>query len=182
MNKSLKYGLMGLIAVGLLANAYLLMTGAYSGDSNSTQPTSSIAANNKVEASTQKDATDTKLDRDTPAEREPAYTGPSTEMTFATPSHDFGTIPQDSENRHVFTFTNSGNEPLIIENAKGSCGCTVPQYPKEPIAPGETGEIEVVYKPGKQKNKQTKTVTITANTEPRTTTLTISANVDAAGA
>lgn len=182
MNKSLKFGLMGLIAVGLIANAYLLMTGAYSGDSGSSQPKSSVAANNNIKASTQKDANNAKMKRETKADREPAYTGPSTDMTFATPSHDFGTVPQDSENRHVFTFTNSGSEPLIIENAKGSCGCTVPQYPKEPIAPGETGEIEVVYKPGKQKNKQTKTVTITANTEPRTTTLTISANVDAEGA
>lgn len=183
MNKSLKFGLMGLIAVGLLANAYLLMTGAYSGDSDSPKTKSSIAANNSPAEtnSTKRDAANNKLERANEAEAEPAYTGPSTEMTFATPSHDFGTIPQDSENRHVFTFTNSGSEPLVIENAKGSCGCTVPQYPKEPIAPGETGEIEVVYKPGKQKNKQTKTVTITANTEPRTTKLTISANVDESG-
>ncbi len=173
MNKTVKIGLIGVIAVGLIANAYLMMTGAYSGNSENPEPKTSIAANNtdnKMEPATARDAKTT----------EAVPSGPTTEMTFASPSHDFGSIPQDSENRHVFTFTNTGSEPLVIENAKGSCGCTVPQYPKEPIAPGETGEIEVVYKPGKQANKQSKTVTITANTEPRTTTLSISAEVQPA--
>lgn len=173
MNNTVKYILMGVIAVGLIANAYLMMTGAYSGDSKKAEPKSSVAASDaKLQQSTAKETT---TKRETKAA--PVYDGPSTSISFATPSHDFGEVPQNSENRHVFTFTNTGSEPLIIENAKGSCGCTVPQYPKEPIAPGQTGDIEVVYKPGKQKNKQTKTVTITANTSPRTTTLTITANV-----
>ena len=80
--------------------------------------------------------------------------------------------------KKIFKFTNTGSEPLIIEDAKGSCGCTVPVYPKEPIKPGETGEIEVEYSPGKQQGAQSKTVTITANTDPITTTLNISANVE----
>lgn len=183
MNKTLKIGLMGVIAVGLIANAYLMMTGAYSGGSDSAEPKTSIAANNNkadLTASAKKEANNSaKLKRD--AKAESAYDGPTTQLAFGQSAHDFGTVPQNSENRHVFTFTNTGAEPLIIENAKGSCGCTVPQYPKEPVAPGETGEIEVVYKPGKQKNKQTKTVTITANTEPRTTKLTITANVEVSG-
>ncbi|MEM9023677.1 MAG: DUF1573 domain-containing protein [Bacteroidota bacterium] len=108
----------------------------------------------------------------------PEPTAPPTVMSFGESTHDFGTIEQDSENKHVFQFTNNGDNPLIINNARGSCGCTVPNYPKEPIAPGETGEIEVVYKPGKQEGSQTKTVTITANTEPSTTTLNISAFVE----
>jgi hypothetical protein len=98
-------------------------------------------------------------------------------MSFGSNSHDFGSIGQDTDNKKIFTFTNTGSEPLIIENAKGSCGCTVPKYPKEPIVPGGTGEIEVVYKPGKQKNKQTKNITITANTSPSNTVLTITADV-----
>jgi hypothetical protein len=76
-----------------------------------------------------------------------------------------------------FSFTNTGKEPLLITNAKGSCGCTVPRYPKEPIAPGKNGEIEIVYKPGRQKNKQSKTITISANTEPDKTILKVKANV-----
>lgn len=179
MNNTLKYGLMGVIAVGLIANAYLLMTGAYSDGSNSPKPQSSVAATSTASKSNNVNKLDaSKLDASTVNKDAAIEAGPLTEMSFATPAHNFGAIKQDTENRHVFTFTNTGTEPLIIENAKGSCGCTVPQYPKEPVAPGETGEIEVVYKPGKQKNKQTKTVTITANTEPRTTTLTITAEVE----
>ncbi len=104
--------------------------------------------------------------------------GPKTSIQFAEMEHDFGTIEQDTKNTKVFTFTNTGNEPLIISDAKGSCGCTVPNYPRNPIAPGETGEIEVVYSPGKQVNQQTKTVSITANTEPATTVLRVKANVN----
>lgn len=173
MNNTLKYGLMGVIAVGLIANAYLLTTGAYSGDKATPQPKSSVAS--KAISNDRADNNNDRLKASTTEKAAPA--GPTTQISFDSPNHDFGNIKQDSENRHVFTFTNTGSEPLIIENAKGSCGCTVPQYPKEPIAPGETGDIEVVYKPGKQKNQQSKTVTITANTEPRTTTLSISANV-----
>ena len=91
--------------------------------------------------------------------------------------HNFGDIEQNTTNPKTFTFTNTGSEPLIISDAKGSCGCTVPEYPKQPIQPGESGEIKVVYSPGTQVNAQTKTVTITANTEPSTTVLRITANV-----
>ena len=84
----------------------------------------------------------------------PKPTNPPTTVQFAEMNHSFGTIDQDTENEKVFTFTNTGSKPLIIENAVGSCGCTVPEYPKEPIAPGSTGEIRVVYKPGKQQGKQ----------------------------
>ena len=109
-----------------------------------------------------------------PAKPEP----PKTSMIFAEESFEFGNIKQDSENKHIFKFTNTGDKPLIIENAKGSCGCTVPVWPKEPIPPGGTGEIEVVYKPGKQKGNQRKTVTVTANTEPKDTRIVISAFVE----
>lgn len=107
----------------------------------------------------------------------PAYTGPKTAIQFGKMEHDFGTIDQNTTNPTTFTFTNTGDAPLIISNAKGSCGCTVPEYPKEPIAPGETGEIKVVYSPNNQANQQQKTVSITANTEPATTVLRIKANV-----
>lgn len=107
----------------------------------------------------------------------PQNTGPKTAIQFAEMEHDFGIIDQNTTNPKVFTFTNTGSEPLIISNAKGSCGCTVPEWPKQPIAPGETGEIKVVYSPGNQANQQTKSITITANTEPATTVLRVKANV-----
>ena len=105
--------------------------------------------------------------------------GPLTSIKFNKDAFDFGNIKQNStDNKHTFTFTNTGDKPLIIANAKGSCGCTVPVWPKEPIPPGETGEIDVDYKPGKQKGTQRKTVTITANTDPADTRITISADVE----
>ncbi len=110
-----------------------------------------------------------------PAKPEP----PKTSIAFAEESFEYGNIKQNStDNKHVFKFTNTGDKPLIIENAKGSCGCTVPQWPKEPIPPGGTGDIVVDYKPGKQKGSQRKTVTVTANTEPKDTRIVISAFVE----
>ena len=104
-------------------------------------------------------------------------TNAPTKMAFGEITHDFGNIDQNTENKYTFTFTNTGDKPLIIETATGSCGCTVPQFPREPIAPGASSEIKVVYKPGKQKGLQNKTITVIANTEPKSTRLNITANV-----
>lgn len=101
----------------------------------------------------------------------------ATSMKFEKSLHDFGSVKSTSENKYNFQFTNTGDAPLVISNARGSCGCTVPNYPKTPIAPGETGEIEVIYSPKNQSGPQTKTVTITANTQPASTVLTIKADV-----
>lgn len=100
-------------------------------------------------------------------------------FTFDKEKHDFGSIESGSSPKTVFTFTNTGKSPLIITNAKGSCGCTVPSWPKEPIAPGATGEIEVQFNSGTKKGNQTKTVTLTANTVPNTKVLTITAQIQA---
>jgi|SRR5690606_3145805 len=178
MSETLKNGLMVFIAALLVVNTVLLVK---NGSSSYADPTIAKAsfertANTNSAALANKKAADvTSIDPLKSASVKPA--GPITAMDFKESTHDFGNILQDSENTKIFTFTNTGTEPLIIENAKGSCGCTVPQYPKEPVAPGESGEIKVVYKPGKQKNKQNKTVTITANTEPASTILTIVADV-----
>jgi len=107
----------------------------------------------------------------------PVPTGPATAISFSKMEHNFGTIKQDTDNPYEFEFTNTGKNPLVITDAKGSCGCTVPEFPKEPIAPGGKGKIKVVYSPGKQEGEQTKNVTVTANTEPQQTVLTIKANV-----
>ena len=86
-------------------------------------------------------------------------------MTFAETEHDFGTINEGDVVEHKFSFTNTGKAPLVIVSAKGSCGCTVPEWPKEPIAPGATGEMLVKFNSNGKPNQQTKQVTITANTE-----------------
>lgn len=84
------------------------------------------------------------------------------EMTFETTEVDYGSIEQNAEPYREFNFTNTGTEPLVIKNAKGSCGCTVPTYPKEPIMPGEAAVIKVRYDT-KRIGKFTKTVTLTTN-------------------
>lgn len=83
-------------------------------------------------------------------------------MVFETYEVDYGEIEQGSDPYRTFMFTNEGNEPLQITNAKGSCGCTVPTYPKEPIFPGETGEIKVRYDT-KRIGAFVKRVTLTTN-------------------
>lgn len=108
--------------------------------------------------------------------------GPTTTVEFAELEYDFGTIMEGDKATYEYTFTNTGDEPLIISNAKGSCGCTVPQWPKEPIAPGASSAIKVQFdSKGKGKvggNAQSKRVTITANTDPVNTYLTIKGTVD----
>jgi hypothetical protein len=100
-----------------------------------------------------------------------------TVMIFSQTSHDFGTITEGEVKEYSFGFKNTGNEPLHIEHAKGSCGCTVPQWPKDPIAPGATGQIVVKFNSANKVGKNSKKVTIVANTEPISTVLTITAEV-----
>lgn len=83
-------------------------------------------------------------------------------MTFEATEVDYGNIIQESDPFRFFKFTNTGNEPLVIKGAKGSCGCTVPTYPKEPILPGESAEVKVRYDT-KRVGPFTKTVTLTTN-------------------
>ncbi len=106
-----------------------------------------------------------------------SHSRPKTVMNFDQMTHDFGDMTEGEEKEYSFRFTNNGNEPLYIENAKGSCGCTVPQWPKEPIAPGASGEIKVKFNSKNKKGKNQKKVTLIANTDPVTTVLSITANV-----
>jgi hypothetical protein len=89
------------------------------------------------------------------------------EIAFETDVHDFGVINQGGDGTYEFKFKNTGKEPLIIQSAQGSCGCTVPQWPKEPIRPGETGVIKVSYDT-KRIGAFTKTVTVTTNSASAT--------------
>ncbi|AZQ58779.1 DUF1573 domain-containing protein [Maribacter sp. MJ134] len=102
-------------------------------------------------------------------------------MTFEKAEHDFGTIEQGTPQETAFKFTNTGNAPLIITDAKSSCGCTVPNPPKEPIAPGESSELLVKFN-GSGQNQVTKTITVTANTEKGSELLRIKAFVNPKGA
>ena len=173
----MKYGLMGLVALALVVGGYFMLNKA--DEVSSTKDNAAKVKNELVNSDANKDlnAAVKSLGNKTKPLIDAAASSALTSMVFEEMEWDYGNINQDSENEHLFKFTNTGSEPLIISKAKGSCGCTVPKYPTGPIMPGETEVIQVVYKPGKQKDKQTKTITLTANTEPTTTVLRITAVV-----
>jgi len=106
-----------------------------------------------------------------------ASNGKFASMSFDKTEHDFGTIDEGDKVETVFTFTNNGEADLLITGAKGSCGCTVPDYPKTPVKPGEKGTMKVSFSSIGKKGVQNKTVTISANTKTGTEQLTIKANV-----
>jgi hypothetical protein len=85
-------------------------------------------------------------------------------LKFETHSLDYGTIEQNSDGKRVFNFTNEGDAPLVITNVRPSCGCTVANYTKEPIQPGESGQIEVGYDT-KRLGAFNKSITVTSNAE-----------------
>ena len=91
------------------------------------------------------------------------------DIKFESLEVNYGSIEKGADGVRVFKFTNSGTAPLIISNAQGSCGCTVPTYPKEPIMPGEKGEIRVKYDT-QRVGQFTKYVTLTTNATSGTST------------
>ena len=97
--------------------------------------------------------------------------GPLPIFAWNTTEHDFGTIKEGEEVTKIYTFKNTGESPLIIENVRPSCGCTAPSWTKTPIPVGGSGEIEVLFNSKGKPNAQNKTVTVIANTWPTNTTL-----------
>jgi hypothetical protein len=98
-------------------------------------------------------------------------------ITFKTETHDFGTITEGEKVSYSFQFTNTGEADLLITNATGSCGCTVPEYPKEPVPPGKGGVVNVIFDSSGKDGHQDKTVTIVANTIPNSKVIRITGNV-----
>ena len=93
-----------------------------------------------------------------------AFAAGEAEIKFEKTSHDFGTFPESEKVTCTFKFSNTGDNLLVIHQAIASCGCTVPQYSKEPIKPGETGEIVVTYNgAGKFPGHFKKSITIRTN-------------------
>ncbi|GAB3955673.1 hypothetical protein GCM10028805_43810 [Spirosoma harenae] len=100
-------------------------------------------------------------------------------ITFAEPGiYDFGTLTEGDTVEHVFTFTNTGEFPLIINNITASCGCTTPEWPHEPVASGAKSSVRVRFNSRGKSGAQNKTVTIFANTEPSMTDLHFKAMVN----
>ena len=102
---------------------------------------------------------------------------PETVMTFENDEYDFGTINEGDTVDYIFNFTNSGKNDLQITNARGSCGCTVPEFPKELITPGESSKIKVSFSSAGKSGKQEKSVTLTANIANQFQIIRIKANI-----
>ncbi len=158
------------IIYSLLVTASFFITSCKNQDANSELPNKPTAANPgttvkqykvKVEPDILQPASNTKL----------------TEMVFTQEEFDFGTIKQGDKVNHIFTFKNTGKNDLIILKAMGSCGCTVPEFPKEPIAPGKTGVMKVSFNSTGKKGKQQKTVSVYANVPTGGKVVTIKANI-----
>lgn len=156
--------------VGLLAIASLVMT-----ISCKESASSKVAASNGETANVE--ATNAEATPANEAVNAGQATGEIPVMTFTEKEFDFGTIKEGDKVEHVFTFTNTGKADLVIVDAKGSCGCTVPVFKKEPIKPGETSEMKVTFDSNGKPGAQQKSVNITANTASGNELLTIRAQV-----
>lgn len=99
-------------------------------------------------------------------------------MTFEQTEYDFGTVKQGEKVNHTFEFTNTGSTPLVIENASATCGCTVPDWTRTPVAPGEKGEIAVQFNTTGKMGQQNPTVTVRANTQPEIVKVSMKGNVE----
>ncbi|HMP98220.1 MAG TPA: DUF1573 domain-containing protein [Cyclobacteriaceae bacterium] len=102
-------------------------------------------------------------------------TGPF--MKFEKTSHDFGDISHGDKVTHIFKFTNTGNEPVIITNIAVQCGCTAPKWPRDPVPPGASADIVISFDSTGKSGKQNKVVTIISNASNQNNTLTITTNI-----
>lgn len=98
-------------------------------------------------------------------------------LKFEETEYNFGDIEPGDVVEYTFSFTNEGEGPLLITSAQASCGCTVPKWPKEPIEPNGSGEIQIRFDSKGKTGQQNKTVTVTANTQPSQTRLSIIGNI-----
>jgi len=98
-------------------------------------------------------------------------------IEFSSMEHDFGTIVEGEKVACVFTFQNKGDSDLLITSATTSCGCTVPDFDREPVSPGESGSVEVVFDSAYRSGSQSKTITIRSNAERPVVVLKIKAEV-----
>jgi hypothetical protein len=112
-----------------------------------------------------------------PVKPAPPVDGKYPVMTFDKSEHDFGMIKGGDKVEYNFKFTNTGEADLIILQAKGSCGCTIPEYPKDPIKPGASAKMKVSFNSAGKHGQQQKSVTISTNTEKGTESLSIKASI-----
>jgi hypothetical protein len=135
-------------SIGLVAVLMLFMAGC----ANDKKETSGISTN----------------DVNNTASADGSGNGNLPDIKFEEEEHDFGRITQGEKVSFAFKFKNTGNSNLIITSAAGSCGCTVPEWPKEPILPGKEGKVNVIFSSEGKSGIQEKSITIVTNCEPST--------------
>ena len=174
----------GLLALVVLLLGYHMFLGGHEHTATTDGTASAAVApvDAKAAARQQLAATNPTATPNKPAE--PAKpVGPTTTLQWNETTFDFGTVNAGEIVEHTYKFKNVGKHPLNITQAKGSCGCTVPSYPKTPVAPGAEGEIKVRFDSKNKKGKRNQIVTITANTPEGNTKLNLTGMVnDGAGA
>jgi hypothetical protein len=156
----------------------LFVAGAFSGCSNKKLENNIKSLERRVAALEGKNGVNPVANK--PQATQAANQGSDTEfpvMTFEQTEYNFGSVKEGEIVDYTFKFKNTGNFPLIINKATATCGCTVPEWPKEPIAAGESGVIRVKFNSKNKPNLQTKYVSINANTKPEVTRLKITGNV-----
>ncbi len=99
--------------------------------------------------------------------------GDTTTVEFENTVFDFGTVIQGEKVSYTFKFKNTGDKPLVVSDVTTSCGCTVASYSKEPLSPGSEGYIKITFDTSGRKNNQHKIITVTSNTKPNKTELSI---------
>ncbi len=130
-------------------------------------------------APSEKKETDPKADTNAiSASAVPVDTANLPKFSFQESEFDFGQIKEGDVVKHTFKFTNTGKSNLLISDARGSCGCTIPSYPKEPIAPGAEGTIDVQFNSKNKTGANQKFVSIVANTYPEVSSISIKATVE----
>jgi len=148
--------------LGMIASIYIIILSCQSTGTSQERTLQEVKTNSK-------DISNAEIIRNPVTANQPIDTVNVAKMTFDQAKFKYGEVEEGSIVTHDFKFTNTGKAPLIISNAKSTCGCTVPEWPKEPIAVGETGVINVRFDTKGKKKYNTKPVFITANTHPAET-------------
>lgn len=131
-----------------------------------------------IACSNQSDKASVDLIQNSATANNPETESPSASFQFEQNIYDFGTITDGDVVNHRFVFKNSGDVDLIIANASASCGCTVPDWPRNPIKKGDTASINVTFNSNGKSGLVEKSITITANTRPTQTMLVIKGTVN----
>jgi hypothetical protein len=166
-NKQVQFGLLALLGILLIANLFGGGFKSWFGKSEAEQireSAAAVAANDGNIPGTNVNET-------------LVPSGPTTLIQFESTVHDYGKVDEGEIVKHSYKFKNVGNEPLLITNCKGSCGCTVPTWPREPIPPGAEASIDVEFNSKGKPGPQSKRVTVTANTTPNESFLEIKGEV-----